>query len=421
MAQVKNTQRKGLYAVIALISFTLIILALLLLDIEKHQTINLNSAEITVLDDRASQGASVASYVRTNQGIEFSCQITKSHLDQPYCELIIDVQNLSQKAPFTGLNLSNYDQIGLWIQHNHPTQPGTRIELRNFNSSYSVADKVKSLKHNTLQYLEAYVANPVWLKMNDFSIPQWWNNRYNLSLNHGGTDFSNIYTIAIAPSSLVQEGSYKLSIERIELKGKYIGTTTLISMLIAVWCLAIGYMFHKAISPKQGKVETLTQPKATLAFGAMSDPHSGALNRIGLRKCFDQLPPTDLQHLSLIFLNIDFFENISSKYGPQVADEILHQFVSNINDTCRSSDTVVRWSTEEFLLVCPDTKLAQAVDVADKIRNCIQEAKWPNNIELTCSSGVAQMYDEDLNDLIARANKALYSVKNTGSNRTAAA
>ena len=76
---------------------------------------------------------------------------------------------------------------------------------------------------------------------------------------------------------------------------------------------------------------------------------------------------------------------------------------------------------QEFLLVCPDTELSQAIDVANKIRETIQEASWPNDIKITCSSGVAQMYDEDLNDLIARANKALYKAKITGSNRTAAA
>ncbi len=420
MPQVKDTPRKGLYAVIALISITLAILSFLLLNIEKYQTINLNSAKLNVFDDRTSQGNSVAKFVRTNQGIEFACQVSKSHLEQPYCDLVINVQNLMKKAPFTGLDLSNYEQIGLWIKHNHPTQPGTRIELRNFDPSYSVSDKIKSLKPNSLEYLEAYVANPVWLKMNDFSVPQWWNNRHNLSLTHGGTDLSNIYTIAIGPSASVQEGSYKLTIERIALKGKYVSTAVLISILISAWSFAIGYWIHQAITPKESNIETLTQAEGIITFGAMSDPHSGALNRIGLRKCFDQIAPTDLQHLSIICLNIDHFDNLLSNYGAKVADQVLQQFVSNINDSCRSSDAVVRWSDEEFLLVCPDTKLDQAVDLAEKIRTNISDAKWPRNIKLSCSSGVAQMDDEDLNDLISRANRALYSVKNTGSNRTAA-
>ncbi len=422
MKVAKDTQRsKGFYASILLVFLTLITLALLLLNIDNHKIINLNSADVTVIDDREVLGSSVASVVKTNHGLEFTCQVTKSHLAQPYCEVIIDIQDLSKQAPFTGLNLSNYEQIGLWIQHKHPTQPGTRIELRNFNSNYSTKGNAIVLKNNTLEYLEAYVANPVWLKLNDFSIPQWWNNSNNLSLNHGGTDFSNIYSIAIAPSMQVQQGDYKLTIERIELKGKYISTLTLTSILIMLWSIALGYVIRGLRTAVKVAIEIPEKETQIIEFGAMSCPLTGALNRIGLRKCFDQLAPTDLQNLSVIFISIDYFENLYSNNGKRKADEVLQQFVKKVNSTCRSSDTVARWNAEEFLLVCPDTAIAPAVDVADKIRKAIQGNDWPYDIKITCSSGVAQMYDEDLNDLISRANRALYKAKNSGTNKTAAA
>ena len=421
MQTANNTQKsKELYAAISLIFLSLIVLALLFLNIEKHKTINLNAADIKVADDREVLGASVAKVVKTNHGLEFTCQITKSHLAQPYCELIINLQDLSKQAPFTGLDLSNYEQIGLWIKHSHPTQPGTRIELRNFNSDYSVKENEIILKHNSLEYLEAYVNNPVWLKLNDFSIPQWWNNSHNLTLNNGGTDFSNIYSIVITPTTQVQQGNYQLTVERIKFKGKYVGTTTLIAVLIMLWSIVLGYVIRRLVPAKKVDVEIPEQVVQTLEFGTMSCPLTGALNRIGLRKCFDQLAPTDLQQLSIIFLNIDYFEDLYSNNGQKIADEILQQFVNEVDNTCRSSDTVVRWNAEEFLLVCPDTKLSQAVDVADKIRLTIQETTWPNDIKISCSSGVAQMHDEDLNDLIARANRALYKAKNTGNNKTAA-
>lgn len=417
----KNTKKsKELYATISLILISLLILSLLFLNIDKHKVINLNAADIKVVDDRAVLGASVAKVVKTNHGLEFTCQITKSHLTQPYCELIINLQDLSKQAPFTGLDLSNYEQIGLWIKHNHPTQPGTRIELRNFNTDYSNKGNEIILKHNSLEYLEAYVPNPIWLKLADFSIPQWWNNSHNLTLKNGGTDFSNIYSIVITPTLQVQQGMYELTVERIELKGKYIGTTVLIAVLIMLWSIALGYVIRRLVPAKEVEIEIPEQASQTIEFGTMSCPLTGALNRIGLRKCFDQLAPTDLQKLSVIFLNIDYFEDLYPNYGHKIADKILQQFVNEVDNTCRSSDTVARWNSEEFLLVCPDTELSQAIDVADKIRAKIQGATWPNEIKITCSSAVAQMYDEDLNDLITRANKALYKAKNTGSNKTAA-
>jgi len=421
MKVVKKTQRKkGGYAFILLILLTLSTLAFLFLNPEKHTIINLNSADVNVVDDRVVLGASVARVVKTNHGLEFSCQINKSHLAQPYCELVIDMQGLSKNKPSTGMDFSDYTHIGLWIKHHHSTQPGTRIELRNFNSAYSVKEGEVILKPNSLEYLEAYVTNPVWLKLNDFSIPQWWNNSHNLSLSHGGTDFSNIYSIAITPSTKVQQGNYKLTIERIELKGQYVSNAVLIAVLIMLWSIALGYIIRGVRTTKEVSVEVPEKTAASIKFGSMSCPLTGALNRIGLRKCFDQLAPTDLHNLSIIFFNIDYFEDLYPNYGQIKADKILQQFVNEINNTSRSSDTVARWSTEEFLLVCPDTELSQAVEVADKIRAAIQEAAWPNDIKITCSSGVAQMHDEELTNLISRANRALYQAKNSGNNRTAA-
>lgn len=421
MQKIKDTIKKGKYVTGVVIFLTLIISLLFVAKIQKSKTINLNSGNISVIDDRVAHGESIAQFIPTNQGLEFACQINNSHLEQPYCKLSINIQDLNQQAPFTGMDLSSYNKIGLWIKHNHSTQPGTRIELHNFNPAYSVANNVKSLKQNALEYLEAYVTNPVWLDLHSFSVPQWWSNANDLAQTHGGTDFSNIYSIVISPSIKVQEGSYKLTIEKIEVRGDYISESALISMLIIIWSFGLGYLLRRTSSPKPIQVNPTLPAKQAVDFGAMNDPLTGALNRIGLRKCFDKLTPSDLKNLSLIFLNIDHFENMNANYGKQVTNKVLQQLVQQINATCRTSDTIIRWDNEEFLLVCPDTKLAQAVGVVDKIKLSIKDAKWPNNLEMSCSSGVAQMYDEDLNNLIIRAKKALYSVKNTGENKTAAA
>ena len=105
MQTVKDTQKNiQTYGVILLLLVSAIILALLFLNIEKTIAINLNAAEIKVVDDSAVLGSSVANAVKTNQGIAFSCQVTKSYLDQPYCEVIINVQRLNKQGAFTGLS-----------------------------------------------------------------------------------------------------------------------------------------------------------------------------------------------------------------------------------------------------------------------------------------------------------------------------
>lgn len=422
MHTIINTQKsKEKYAFIALLFFSFTILVLLTLDLQQTKTIDLSSSDLTVIDDRTIKGKSVGSVIKRNHGVDFTCLVKSSELTQPFCKLLIDVRNLTQSSSLTGLDLSNYDQIGLWLTHNHPSQAGTRLELHNFNNAYSLSNKQSTLKHNTIEYLEAFIASPVWLKLDDFSVPQWWNNRYNLSLTHGGTDFSNIYYIVLAPSIQVNEGKYQLTIKRIELRGSYISPTALVTLLITLWSSAFGYLIHRLYADRRNTREEVEHATHIIEFGVMNCHVTGALNRVGLRKCFDVLVPSDLHHLSIILLSIDNLEDIQAEFGVKLADKTLKLFVDELNNVCRSSDTVARWSNDEFLIVCPDTALEQALNAANKVSVIIQEKRWPKRIELTSSSGVAQMYDEHLHDLIKRAQKALIQSKSDSNKKVSAA
>lgn len=415
MSLLKDSQRKEVIAAILLVCITLLLIILQYLGLERSLAIDLNSNNITARDDRPFNGASIASYKKTDKGLEFSCQIIKEKFAWPYCELVIDVKNISENNTTNGLNLNNYDQIGLWLKHDHPQQPGTRIELHNFNAAYSQEGVINSLKYNTLEFSENQMPYPTWIKLNRFYIPTWWHSKHNLNLEHNGIDFSNIYSIAIATGGLVPEGLYKVTLERIELKGKYFNTETLFLCLVIIWSLAAGY-FIRRLCCANSNFETASKQKKEWEFKASNDILTGALNRAGLRKCFDKLTPSDLQKLSIIFLDIDHFKKINDNHGHNLGDVILKQFVAEINGACRTTDVLARWGGEEFLLICPETPLKQAMDVAEKIRLTIESSHWPKNITLTCSLGVAQMYDEDLNTFIERADKALYCAKNNGRN-----
>jgi diguanylate cyclase (GGDEF)-like protein len=417
----KNTEKKEIFVAILLVFFTLLIFLLQYIGFERHLAIDLtNLDKISTRDDRPFNGSSTSSYLKTPAGIEFTCQIIKKDFAWPYCELVIDVKQLVNKSEAQGLDLSNFDQIGLWIQHNHAKQPGTRVELHNFNSAYSTEGAINTLKYNTIEFSEKHVPYPTWIKFHSFYVPTWWNSKHNLNLDKGGTEFSNIYSIAITTGGLVQEGNYKLTLERIEFKGKYYKTESLLLFLVVIWSLATGYFIRRFSSANRNFKSAYEQQKVW-EYKATNDVLTGALNRAGLRKCFDKFTPIDLQQLSLIFLDIDHFKQINDTYGHGLGDEILKQFVVEVNNASRSSDVLARWGGEEFLLICPETSLSQAMQVAEKVRLTIEKAMWPEKIQLTCSLGVAQMFDEDLNTFIERADKALYNAKNTGRNRAVSA
>ena len=414
-------KHKEVLAGLLLVIFTVLILTLQFIGLEKTLFIDLNEEQtIIARDDRPFNGSSIAKFTKTEQGLAFSCHVIKEAFAWPYCELVIDIRNLSNSASQQGVDLSSYEKIGLWIKHNHPDQPGTRVELHNFNDAYSVDGVINSLKYNTLEFSEKHVPYPTWINFNNFYVPTWWNSTHDLSLEYGGTDFSNIYTIAITTGGLVQEGHYQFTLERIEIKGKYFKTETLLLTLIALWSLAAGYFINR-FSTVNTHFEVATKQKLEWENKATSDPLTSALNRTGLRKYFSQLESNDLVNFSIIFLDIDHFKRINDNYGHNVGDDILVQFCHVINSTSRADDVLARWGGEEFLLLCPNTPLNHAVLVAEKIRATIEEASWPDNIKLTSSLGVAQMRDEDLTSFIGRADQALYSAKNSGRNKTVVA
>lgn len=126
--------------------------------------------------------------------------------------------------------------------------------------------------------------------------------------------------------------------------------------------------------------------------------------------------------LALILMDIDYFKQVNDKYGHQNGDAVLQQVAALCRQLHRKVDIVVRYGGEEFLILLPQTNLAQATAVAEKLRIAIaaQTVTLTSGatLRISASFGVAA-YDDDtsLNALIWRADKALYKAKNSGRNQ----
>jgi diguanylate cyclase (GGDEF)-like protein/PAS domain S-box-containing protein len=133
--------------------------------------------------------------------------------------------------------------------------------------------------------------------------------------------------------------------------------------------------------------------------------------------------------LSLIMSDIDFFKQFNDTYGHQRGDECLKTVADALsNSVKRGTDLVVRYGGEEFAIVLPDTDLAGAMIIAEKIRQRIEERRLENreapHYLITLSLGVASMMptvDDAPATLIALADMALYKAKNSGRNRVVSA
>lgn len=131
--------------------------------------------------------------------------------------------------------------------------------------------------------------------------------------------------------------------------------------------------------------------------------------------------------LSLMILDIDHFKAVNDTYGHDAGDEVLKIFAQRIKRVVRGADLVCRLGGEEFVVVMPDTPLAIAERVAERVRVAVQGERFPidpagrQRIDITTSIGLAERgADANPDALMRRADKALYRSKAGGRNRVTA-
>lgn len=124
---------------------------------------------------------------------------------------------------------------------------------------------------------------------------------------------------------------------------------------------------------------------------------------------------------SILLCDIDYFKKINDTYGHEIGDLILKEVTLSIKKSVRECDLVSRWGGEEFLVLLIDTDIISAANIAEKIRDRVEEkAIMVNNmaIKSTISIGVTEYIHElSISQNINNADKALYQSKNDGRNR----
>ncbi len=122
--------------------------------------------------------------------------------------------------------------------------------------------------------------------------------------------------------------------------------------------------------------------------------------------------------ISVMMLDIDFFKNINDKYGHSVGDDTLVHFTQTAADMIKDKNAVIgRWGGEEFVIVCYDTSIEQAHELAEKIRCTIADKEFDKISRITCSIGITEITDNDKFDTaFERMDNALYNAKSNGRN-----
>lgn len=175
------------------------------------------------------------------------------------------------------------------------------------------------------------------------------------------------------------------------------------------------------------EIETLRQEVRRAREEALIDGLTGLANRRSfdnaLAKCLVVNAP-DVPGPSLLIADIDHFKRVNDNYGHLFGDKVLRAVAKILRDNVKGKDLAARYGGEEFVVILPETPLEGALCLAEKIRKTVESSRikrtGSNEIvaNLTISLGVACCRPgETEQELIARADAALYQSKQLGRNR----
>lgn len=161
---------------------------------------------------------------------------------------------------------------------------------------------------------------------------------------------------------------------------------------------------------------------------ALIDPLTGLPNRAAWSERLDH--EVNIWHqrgnsLSLAMLDLDHFKRINDGYGHLAGDKVLKIIANVLRKRLRPGDFIARFGGEEFVLLMPDSSLADALAVGGMLRAAIEACPFHfkgEPVTITVSMGVAQFQPGERSELaLKRADEALYRAKAAGRNQVQAA
>ena len=164
-----------------------------------------------------------------------------------------------------------------------------------------------------------------------------------------------------------------------------------------------------------------------LAFMATIDHLTQLMNRQAFEMfSLNMLADSRRSHTSLavMMIDIDHFKKVNDTYGHAAGDKVLQEVAAILKNTVREADLVCRWGGEEFVVFLHKCAVADAERIAEQLRSKVAAQLYEYelyHLNVTLSIGIASYrHDEGLQEVMARADGALYLAKDTGRNRVVA-
>lgn len=336
---------------------------------------------------------------------------------------------LTKAVASQGMDLSRYDTLNLTVRYTGNAQY-LRVGIRNFDPRFSNLEDLNSPKFNFVNIPTRDLGQPLKIKLSEFAVAEWWTTAYNLPREYSRPDLSNATVLNIDLQGELAGTEHEIRLEKIEFAGERISAESWYLGLLCLWMiLGTAYgasqwlRMRRAHRAQRLQIAQLAHEKEQYLKLSTTDALTNVLNRHGIGQFIAALDISGIS-ASVIVIDLDHFKRINDERGHDVGDRVLRTLGEILKSGIRNTDAVGRWGGEEFVLVCPGTNLANAADLAEKLRHRIKDTNFipEDPLPITASFGVATASEgPGFEDAFRRADQALYQAKERGRNCVVAA
>lgn len=401
-----------------------------LLPVRSLPLINADTRDLYLYADETSGGNSTVQWLDKDKGA-WLCQLRKGE-KFPYCGMSL----LTTGDHSKGIDLSNFNAVKLWIGYRGPAKK-IRVYLRNYDPEINAVNDLDAGKFISVQLNTADLDKQVVLSLDEFSVADWWVDRYSVPRKLAQPSFENIVNIGIDFANPYPFGDHTVTVRNIEFTGEWILAERWYLAIIALWVIGFlvfaswrWYHFYRHSLKNTRRIaelasvnEQLLNKKEEYKYLSKTDPLTGALNRFGftqvVENVLDNRKPEE--PVALVLFSVDQFKRVKDILGLNETDQFLQQVAAVIADNTRDHHVLSRWEGEEFVLLCPDTLCSTAYIMAENVRKILSGmvVSETRNSSITISAGIAEISpDESFASAFKKIDDAIFKARTIGGNCT---
>ena len=354
--------------------------------------------------------AAANAYLEKGENITLQCQLSAIY-EYNFCGVGIVLGNGNIQY---GVDLSVFKRLAFTIKYQSPNVTDKlKITFRNYNDNYSNVEDDVSLKFNSITYNPNLNEPTVNIPFGAIKVDSWWVEQYNIGFNNSHVDLSNVSYIEILTDGMNTVGDYRIEIKSIVLYGQLISEANLLKLILTIWLISVIFL----ITLQRNKLKKMS----------ITDSLTGLYNREGIGSLTNKkiLSRIKQYRLHMFYLDLDDFKKINDTYGHQVGDQLLiafcHQIQSYLNSILNIDFTFARLSGDEFTLVIDGLKDSEINKIAENLLSVLDVPiiLKAHYIHARVSLGIAELNQDvkTFEDLLARADSAMYYAKKEGKNR----